>query len=45
MGSSGSPFFVPVNLNSLFAGLAKDKNKKDNNGKYNHIAIPDAGGH
>ena len=27
-GYSGSPFFVSVNLNSLFAGLAKDKNKK-----------------
>ena len=27
-GYSGSPFFVPVNLNSLFVGLAKDKNKK-----------------
>ena len=27
-GDGGRPFFVPVNLNSLFVGLAKDKNKK-----------------
>ena len=25
---AAAPLFIPVNLNSLFAGLAKDKNKK-----------------
>ena len=41
-GDGGRPFLL-VHPERIFVGMVKDKNKKDKNGKYNHIAIPDAG--